>query len=335
MRGRILAACAALCLAVPAHAGIENAGTTAANFLSVGTGPGVLAMGGAAIGRSGTLDLAAWNTGSLGFLREGGVMLSHANLDDQTAQEWAAIGGRFGSLPTRWAITGLYQNEGSFAGRDASNNPTSDFTAGSAALGLQVAHAITPNVSVGLGSKWAMDKLGDVIGSGFTFDAGLAMRMGPWGAGLSAQNAFGKMTFSGLKYPFPTSYGGGLSYTHAASGVTAALDLNVPDADYTNLRGGVEWLWKRSVAMRAGYRADLGSGTDDAQSGPTFGLGAGLHGMWLDYGYLIQGSSGGQHRLAISFRPGMLSGNDDDGAAAFSPADAPRVAAVHPTGDDT
>lgn len=327
MRGRILAACAALALAVPAHAGIENAGTTAANFLSVGTGPGTLAMGGAAIGRYGHLDLVSWNVGSLGFMRDGGVTLSHANLDEQSTQEWAAVGGRLGMLPTRWALTGLYQNEGTMDGRDASNNPTTSFTVGSAAVGLQVAHPINRNVSVGLGSKWVLDHLGDVNGTGFTFDAGLSARLGPWGAGLSAQNAFGKMTYDGLRYPFPTSYGGGISYTHALSGVTAALDLNVPDADYTNVRGGVEWMWKQAVALRAGYRADLGSGSDDGLAGPTFGMGAGIHGMWLDYGYLIQGQSGGQHRLALSFRPGSLT---DDPNAGYGDSDEVPVAAVHP-----
>src|SRR5690242_16824633 len=116
------------------------------------------------------------------------------------------------------------------------------------------------------------------------------------------------MSFSGTRYPFPASYGGGISYAHAASGITAALDVNVPDADYTNVRGGIEWQWKHAVALRTGYRADLNAGSDDAMSGPTFGMGAGIHGMWLDYGYLLQGSTGGQHRLALSFRPGMLTG---------------------------
>ena len=50
---------------VRAHAGIDDAGTAVASFLTLGTGPDALAMGGAAIGRSGTLDLATWNPGAL------------------------------------------------------------------------------------------------------------------------------------------------------------------------------------------------------------------------------------------------------------------------------
>jgi hypothetical protein len=112
---------------VRAHAGIDDAGTAVAGFLTLGTGPDALAMGGAAIGRSGTLDLATWNPGSLGFLRETSVELSHANLDDQAAQEWASLGGRFGASHTAWGLSALYESEGTFEGRDASNMPTQDF----------------------------------------------------------------------------------------------------------------------------------------------------------------------------------------------------------------
>jgi hypothetical protein len=289
---------------VPSHAGIERAGTTAANFLSVGTGPAVLAMGGTAIGRWGGLELATWNPGALGWLQNGSVMLAHANLDDQTSQEWIGVGGRFGKLPTRWALSGLYQGEGSIEGRDASNQPTASIHPSSIAVTGYLAQSFGPHVALGFGAKGVREDLGvGPGGSGVAFDAGLSLRFGMLGIGAAAQNAFGRMRFSGLAYPFPASYGAGVSLTHEVSGLTAACDVNVPDAYYENVRGGLEWQWKRRVALRAGYRAEMGATADEPLGGPTFGMGAGGHGFWFDYGYLISGNQGGQHRIAISLRP--------------------------------
>lgn len=306
IRRTLLAWGAGVALLAPgaSHAGIERAGTTAANFLSVGTGPAVLAMGGTALGRWGSLDLTTWNPGTLGWLESGSVVLSHANLDDQTAQEWVGLGGRLGTLPTRWALSGLYQGEGTIEGRDASNQPTGAITTSSVAVTGYLAQPFGPHVAVGFGAKGVREDLGaGVHGTGVAFDAGLSARFGMLGLGAAAQNAFGHIRYSGIAYPFPASYGAGVSFAHAASGLTAACDVNVPDAYYTNVRGGIEWQWKQRVALRAGYRAELGAEAGEPLAGPTFGMGAGAHGLWLDYGYLLAGNQNGQHRIAITFRP--------------------------------
>jgi LysM repeat protein len=287
-----------------AQAGAENAGTTAANFLTVGSGPSALAMGGATLGLTNGLDAASLNVGALGWLDGNAFTLSHASLDDQSKQEWASFGGQLGGFGTRWGASGLYQSEGTFEGRDAGNNPTGTFDVSSMAVGVQLAQAVTDKLSLGLGTKWVSDKLGDATtGSGFTFDAGASMRMGWVGLGFAAQNVFGKMRYDGLSYDFPSNVGIGIGVTHP-SGITAALDLNMPSSYYKNVRGGVEWLYRQNVAVRMGYRYDLGASDVDALGGPTFGVGAGANGFWFDYGYLISGNQGGQHRIALSFRPG-------------------------------
>src|SRR6185295_13989037 len=102
-----------------------------------------------------------------------------------------------------------------------------------------------------------------------------------------------------------TNYGLGVAVTHP-NGITAALDLNAPTTSYTNVRAGVEWAWNQKVALRGGYRADLGAPADDRSSGPTFGTGFGTKGLWLDYGFLLSGNDGGQHRISVSVRPGQL-----------------------------
>ena len=304
---------AALAVAGPAHAGIEAAGTSAANFLSVGTSPAVLGMGGAALGRNGSFDLISWNPGALGYVNETNLQLSHSAMDDQSAQEWASLGGRFGASQTRWALSALYQNDGSVEGRDAGNIATESFSVGSGAATLQLAQSFGPHVSFGVAGKYVLDNLGPLLrGGGFTFDGGVSMRYGAVGFGFAGQNVGGTMRYGATTYSFPTNYGGGVSYSHAASGLTVACDVNVPGTSYTNVRTGVEWRYRQRVALRAGYRAELSAPADEPLAGPTFGTGLGGHGMWLDYGFVLGGNQGGQHRLAISLRPGDLGWKSGD-----------------------
>jgi len=291
-----------------AHADVDLTGTTAASFLTNGAGPRVLSMGGATLGLGGDLQSAAWNPAALASMTRGEFTLAHAGLPGDMQQEWFGAGGRFGHSATRWSLQGLYQGNGSFDGRDASNNPTGSFSAASFALGAQLAQNFGERGAVGFGAKFVNEKLGDVSGMGMTFDIGGQMRAGAFGVGASATNVGGQMRYSNAVYGFPASYGAGVSYSLPNSGLNLALDANFPKSYYGDVRFGAEWRFKDMLALRTGYRHEMSSGgVDDALSGPTFGLGAGYNGLWFDYGYLVSSVSGGsEQRLSISFHPGGL-----------------------------
>jgi hypothetical protein len=305
----------------PARGGIDKAGTTAANFLSVGVDASVLAMGGATLGVGGDLGAAAWNPAALGRVQRLQLVFSHADLGDQDRQEWASVGGPSGSVGMRWAFTGLVQSDGGIEGRDASNNPTGSVDVSSSALGFQIARPLGRYVATGLGVKYVSERLGGVSGSGTTFDAGLSLRSGMFGLGVVAQNALGSMTYEAASYPFPSNVGVGVSLTHPTSGLRLALDANFPAAYYPDVRGGIEWLWKDCFALRTGYRAELGAALGDPLAGPTFGMGAGVNGFWIDYAYLVGGVGKGQQRIGLSFHPGAA---ELETAASGGRAAAPR-----------
>lgn len=289
-----------------AFAGAEQAGTTAANFLVIGLGARILGMGGASLALPGGVGSLSWNPGSLGWVDATEVVLSHAGLAEGTSQEGVALGGRIGASETRWGLSGLYQTEGSFDALDASGLATGSFGVSSMAVGGHLAHRFGGIATVGLGAKWVSESLGASHGSGVTFDGGVQVRAGMLGFGVAAQNLGGQMKYDGLVYPFPRNIGAGVSLDHAKSGLRLDVDVNVPSAYYKNLRGGVEWQWRDRFALRGGYRAELGAPAEEALTGPAFGMGAGAHGMWLDYGYLITRSGEGQHRMGISILPGRM-----------------------------
>lgn len=312
----------ALVLMVLVAVGWANAdpaavGTTAASFLDVGAGPRILGMGGATIGLGQDLAGGSWNAAALGWMKESSLMVSHAGLDNSSLQEWAAVGGRIGKSQTRWSLSGLFQGDGTFDGRDASNNSTGSFSASSFAVGLDLAQQFGGVVTLGVGAKSVNDKLGDVTGTGVTFDGGLMIHEGILGLGFAARNVGGQMKYSNGSYDFPSSYGFGGSLSHG--GLTAAMDLNFPSSYYKDARFGLEWRWKEMLALRAGYRKEDGA-SDDPLTGPSFGLGAGRNGFWLDYGYLVAGNGNGEHRLAITLFPGQWSSGSDP----FGKGDIPR-----------
>ena len=315
---RILFLClgAALAMAIIAagfaSASEDNAGTTAANFLSLGAGPRAPSMGGATLGFGSDLAASSWNPAALGWMNQGSIMVSHSGLDNASFQEWAAMGGRLGAGRTRWSISGLYQGDGSFDGRDASNNSTGSFSVTSFAAGAQVAQQFGQRLTIGFGLKTVMEQLGDVSGIGTTFDGGVQYHQGIVQAGAAFQNLGGHMSYSDAVYPFPTNYGVGLALTHPATGLSLAVDANFPYAYANDVRAGAEWRWKDVLALRAGYRHEMSRNPDDPLSGPTFGIGAGANGFWLDYGYLISGNQDGEHRVALTFYPGRWGGLGTD-----------------------
>lgn len=303
-----------------AHAGADKVGTTSANFLANGPGAGPLGMSGAVLGLAGGVASAAWNPAALGYVKETEFALAHAGMPDESNQEWAAFGGHLGVGQVRWALTGLYQGFGSFEGRDATNQPTGEFSASSMAFGGSLARQLGRFGAIGFGAKWVNEDLGTSRGSGIAFDAGLLAQIGPMGIGLAAQNLGGKMKFGDAQYEMPTNIGAGVSYA-LASGLRADVDVNFPNAYYTNVRAGAEWMYRDAIALRAGYRHELGAPSGEALSGPSFGCGAGAYGMWLDYGFVLAEGGEGQHRMGVSLRPGRMGWTKSD---PFGQKDMPR-----------
>lgn len=312
-----------------AHADINQAGTTAANFLSVGSGARTLGMGGAILGFNDDVAGGAWNPGALAWTRGTEMVLSHAGLDDGSAQEWLGVAGRFGRSRTSWMMSGLYQGHGTIEGRDASNVPTGNLSISSFAFGAHVAHQVTEQIGIGVAAKGVSEQLGDVSGLGVTFDLGATFRTGNFGIGLAGQNLGGQMRYGDTPYSFPWNVGAGLAYFVPQAGLRLGLDVNLPKAYYNDVRLGAEWMWRDMVALRGGYRHEMSDAGEDPLSGPSFGAGAGSNGWWIDYGYLIPGQGEAQHRMGITFAPGRLGAGASYGKidAVSTTAPAPKPAA--------
>jgi len=325
---RAAAALLVLGMAFPARAlaGGEASGTAAASFLSVGSGASVQSMAGATLASGEDLAAAAWNPASLARVDALEFSLTHAPLPGGASQDWLAGGGRM--LGTwRWGLQALFHRETGIEGRDAANNPTGTLSASDLALGAGLARRVAGRFDIGLGAEWLHETLAGSPGSGLAFSGGVRGEVGPFGLALAARHLGGAMRYDGASYDLPAVVAAGASYEDPTRGLRLAADLEAPSHYYRALRVGGEWRWRGQVALRAGYRAELGGPAEDRLSGATFGLGTGVSGLWMDYSFTPQGGEGaGEHRVGLTFHPGPVSRGVGEGAmgiVAPSPAVAP------------
>ena len=308
MSRRAIVANLVLLLSLPsgARAAGDAAGTAAGSFLAIGTGTSVLSMAGATLASGNDLASASWNVASLARVDALQFSLAHSPLPGGATQDWLAGGGRLGRAGTHWGMQALFHREADIEGRDAANNPTGSLSASDLALGASLAQPLGQYVTAGLGLTWVHESLDGTNGSGMSFDAGLRADAGPVGVALAARGLGGVMRYPDARYDLPQVIAGGVSWTDQEHGLRVNADFESPRAYYSSVRVGGEWLWHDRLAVRAGYRLAMNAPSDATTGGPAFGMGAGVGSMWLDYAFVLDGgTTAGEHRVGLTFRPGL------------------------------
>jgi len=321
----------ALAVSRAARAAGDGAGTAAGSFLAIGTGTSVLSMAGATIASGSDLASASWNVASLARVDALQFSLAHSPLPGGATQDWLAGGGRLGRSGTRWGMQALFHREGDIEGRDAANNPTGNLSVSDLAAGASLAQPLGEHFTAGVGAEWVHEALDGTNGSGLAFDAGLRADAGPIGVAIAARGLGGKMRYPNASYDLPQAITGGVAWTDAAHGLRVNADFETPRDYYSSVRVGGEWLWRGRLAVRAGYRMALNAPSDATISGPAFGMGAGVGTMWLDYAFVLDGgSTSGEHRIGITFRPGLpaMGGSVRGERSAVETAPRPKPAAT-------
>ena len=291
----------------PVHAAGEAAGSAAASFLAIGSGATSSAMAGATLASGRDLAAVTWNPAALARIDALQFSFSHAPLPGGATQDWLAAGGRLGASETRWGMHALFQQEFGIEGRDAFNQPTGTLDVSDLAVGANLARALGSFLSAGMGAQWLHESLAGSTGSGLAFDAGVRAEAGAFGFAFAARNLGGAMRYGAASYDLPGVIAAGASWSDPARGMRVNADFESPSHYYRAVRVGGEWAWRERVAVRAGYRHDLGAPAGAALSGATFGMGAGVGGVWMDYAFAPEGAEGsGQHRVGLTLRAGLM-----------------------------
>lgn len=281
-----------------------GAGTTTSEFLTLGAGARIPALGGAGVALVDDATALYWNPAAMTRVKNQSAMLMHTAYLDSSYLSQGAYVRKMGSVSAVGANL-HYFNAGSIDGTDPSLNSIGSFTPSDMAFTIGYARPIGP-VDVGLGGKYIQSKLVDTA-STFALDMGVlthplvnaSLRLG-----ASLSNLGGSMKFDNENEDLPMIIrtGGAYQITNRLMGV---LDLNFLKNDDAYLAGGFEYKspigpdW--SAAGRVGYNTGT-AGDVSGLTGVTFGAGISRKSLAIDYSLVPQGDLGMTHWISLVYR---------------------------------
>ena len=281
-----------------------GAGTSGADFLTVGVGARPLAMGGAfaAVDTGADANAANWNPAALALVDKAGVTASYNSLfvdENQGYVGYAAPargGGTWSAGLNYLVVAGIEKRAGD------TENPDSSFSNQNFALGASYARSFGEVASGGVTLKYVRAALDSLKENAMAADAGLLSRtpLENVTAGVAVRNFGSNIGPDSM----PLTFKGGVAYKALGGKLLLAGDV---DWIATERRGyvsaGGEFWIAPNLAARAGYQ--FGHGPDQLRSklaGLGAGLGLKLGRFALDYAFQPYGDLGNTHHLTLGIR---------------------------------
>lgn len=283
----------------PAQAGVA-VGASSAGFLNFEVGARPAGMAGAGIGTGSGVTSQLWNPAFLADLDRPEVGAMHASWLDGLSYEWL---GYAKPLGPKWGIGSVsiaYFHMPSIAGYDAFDNPIGEYKAYDMAVTVGLARPLTSAFSVGANARFIRQSLADVSGTGGAVDLGVKAQVAGTTVGASIQNLGPDLSLGGASNPLPRQVRFGMSRPLYENRVLLAADLNMPSDYYNDLRVGTEVRPHELVALRMGYRHELGS-SGDPQNGLSFGVGLRWKALTVDYAMTPDNAFDNVQRLSFGY----------------------------------
>lgn len=283
-----------------------DAGTSAAQFLKLGSGARNSAMGdtGAAIteGPGGIY----WNPAGLAYSEKRSLSVMHAVWFGGIGYSWL---GYAQPLKKGGGVLGFglqYLNYGSIQGtEDITGAPTADFNPNDLAASVVYSVKTGKDLSLGIGAKYIRSRI-EAAGQTFAGDAGLLYRpsRSPLSFGLTVQNVGGRIKYDDRQEKLPLGIRAGVGYA-AAKGLLLAADAASYNDTGILLGAGGEYKFAMTdnIALtgRAGYHTgnkDTGGGL----TGLTMGAGISYKAYALDYAFVPFGALGNTYRVSLDMK---------------------------------
>lgn len=283
----------------PAEAGVA-VGTSSAGFLNFEVGARPAGMAGAGIGIGSGVASQLWNPAFLADLSHPEVGAMHASWLDGLSYEWLGYARPLSPSLGIGSVSVAYFHMPSIAGYDAFDNPIGEYRAYDMAMTVGLARAFTPAFSVGANARLIRQSLADVSGTGGAVDLGMKAVVAGTTAGASIQNLGPDLSLGGSSNPLPRQIRFGLSRPFYHERVLLATDFNLPSDYYKDVRIGTEIRPHDLIALRLGYRHELGSSADP-QNGLSFGVGLRWKAVTVDYAMTPDNEFDNVQRLSFGY----------------------------------
>jgi hypothetical protein len=294
-------------LAAANVAGAAEAGSSAAAFLKIGVGARAVGMGEAHAAAAEGPEALYWNPAGLAVDSRRAVSFTHSEWLEDVRYEYLGLSYplfNLGSIGFSAGRVGM----GKLTGRDEQGNYTGEFGASDMVLTLGYARRLFNFLAVGAGAEYISSKIEDESASAFagSFGAVGELPLPGLAVGVSASNIGGEMKFIDKGDPLPLALRGGVAYLLPFGGETNELMVAVDgvkfnDRDDVMVNTGVEYWFMKTIAARAGYKANYD------EDGLTGGLGfkyspTANMGLLADYAYADMGLFGATHRISVGMQ---------------------------------
>ena len=290
-------------------AGIDSdAGTKGFSFLKASPDAVSGALAGASVAASGMQGLSSANPAALSGMAGRQVSLSHAELFSSVNQNYlgAALPGWGGviNLAIRTQSSGdipLRSEDPDLPwGGVPSENPAGTYGVHDAAFSIGYAREAS-GVHWGASVSYLYEKIYLYSATAVAVDAGVQMRKRDWAVGLAVRNLGLSRDMRSEDVPLPWDIRAGVEYGRSFGDYTfrALTDVRYAPDYHETVHGGVEFVIRNLLALRAGYRHGLYEST--GSDGFTAGAGLRLGPMAVDYAFL-PGPDGldSRHTVALS-----------------------------------
>lgn len=325
----------------------SKVGTAGAQFLKIGVEPKGVAMAGAYSAVTNDITSLYWNPAGLVQTERQSLIFTDVEWFTDIRNNffgWVFPKGRLGNFG--FSITALTMGEEEVTTVEEPDSTGMKWGAYSIALAFTYARRFLPQFSIGATAKLVQERIWDMGSIGPAFDFGAYLWPGVFGnlrAAFVIKNFGPDLCFSGghlkedmlpkdypsgtgpvgveLKpdeYPLPLCFRLGLAYdlfSTPENRLTIALDLSHPNDGSEKVHTGLEFLLKKMLALRFGYRYNPDIREYDPETmeeekdfikaldGPSFGCGiysqAGNLKYNIDYAGEFKQKLGLQHRVAL------------------------------------
>jgi hypothetical protein len=298
-------------------------GTSSGGFLRIGVGARAVGMGETFVAVADDPSAIFWNPAGLASLQRREIVESHVEWPAEIRYDhitmvvpWHKLNGSFG---VQLGVLGTKIRETTELAPDGTGR---EFNYSDVVAGASFARRWTDRLLVGVGAKYVREDLGSQVGGPVTnallFDVGSIFYLGIGSVRVAtALTSFGPemKPSGGYQSPFtgelrqydgfdpPMIFRFGVAFEPVeteSQRLTTSIEMTQPADNQRQLRGGLEWSYRRTFALRTGYNTDADLLKFSAGAGFVAHFGA-LRGN-LDYAFTDGGILGAIHRMTLGVR---------------------------------
>lgn len=283
----------------------NDAGTSAAQYLKLGAGARVTALGDAGAALAGDSTAIYWNPAGLNGITARSATVMHAVWLEDISYDWASFALPYGDRGV-FGLGAQYLSYGSIKKLDSTGLETGELNPSDLCVALSYAKSFR-GLDLGVNVKYVSLKIQNSA-SAYAADLGVQYKVKSasdhkFTLGFAAQNMGTKVKFASKEDSLPMNFKFGGAYSLKDNWL-AVLDVNAPVDNAVNVGAGTEYDLKIKEKLELFGRAGYNTRSLDAGglSGVTAGIGVKYLDYCFDYAYVPYGDLGSTQRLSLTVK---------------------------------